>query len=383
MSLPSQASADSSAGASNSVKLGKGQGQAVKYAIAAVLVVAIIVVGVLLVSVMGSQKDQKKLQGLMEQAAEPGTTEILMKGESVSGFLSAVAKPGFDEKKGAVFQALYLAKASDGTNIDKEIVEFATKERLGETVRSKLFEVLDKRNGEDVVSPLLEFATKSKEEEAVFAALNATHEHLDADDLGVLYHIINNSDSDKVRGAAERAAKEYFVKQRNNSVAAKKLVATFKRASKKKSQQAFLRLLGTTGSSEAQEAVRISLSSGSKTIKISAYAALANWTTDDFFDEHFEAASSETEAFLRSHAFDSMISFLKKDSSASGLNAKKMWTMVSQDLRDLREKKEFIKTLAQGSEVWASNLIKPLQADPDESVSFLAERAMEAMEANR
>lgn len=199
----------------------------------------------------------------------------------------------------------------------------------------------------------------------------------------MLYHIINNSDSDKVRGAAERAAKEYFVKQRNNSVAAKKLVATFKRASKKKSQQAFLRLLGTTGSSEAQEAVRISLSSGSKTIKISAYAALANWTTDDFFDEHFEAASSETEAFLRSHAFDSMISFLKKDSSASGLNAKKMWTMVSQDLRDLREKKEFIKTLAQGSEVWASNLIKPLQADPDESVSFLAERAMEAMEANR
>ena len=361
------------------VKATKGAGHSVRIAIAAVLGVAIIVSGVLLVNVMGTRKDEKVLQDLMAKAADPTTTEIPLNKENVEGFLAAAAGLDFDKDKGAVYQTLYLGQATDGTDIDRRVAEFAATEKLNEQVRTKLFQVVGKRGDESVVPYLLKFAKNSQEEDAVVAALNATGKNLSGRYLPDLYQLIASSPSLDVRGAAERAAKRYLVDQTNNSPAAKDLVKAFQNSLEKGPRESFLRLLGATGAPEAEDAMVEALNSDDDSLKVSAYAALANWRDDSLFEQQIAAMKAEKKQFLRGHAFDSVISFLKGEAEFDDASEKKMWTELSGELKDSREKKAFIGTLARGSDDWAMALIEPLTKDSNDDTSFYAERALEAM----
>ena len=330
------------------------------------------------VDAMGSKKKEEELFKLMEQAADPTTTDIMMSGENVKGLLDTAASSDYDENKLAVYQTLLLSSANDGTDIDKEIADYATSKDLNDQVRVKMFQVLGKRGSEVAVPYLLKFAQSSKEEKAVVAALNATGKSLQVRDLDVLFKMIASTKSADVRAAAERTAKRFLVGQNSNSAAAKDLLKAFRGSLEPQPRESFLRLLGATGAPEAETAIDEALSSDEKTLKISGYAALVNWKDTSMFQKQFEAASAEKEKFLRTLAFDSLIDFLAGDADF-GKSRKKLWTQVSTDLRDSREKKKFISTLARGSEDWAMALVEPLTKDPNDDTSFLAEKALEAM----
>lgn len=363
---------------------GKGsRNMGLKVAVAAVLLIAIVFATILLVDATGNKKKKEELQALMDKAADPTTTEIPISEEQLEGFLASAASIDFDTEKGAVYQTLYLGKATDGIDIDKRIAEFAATETISEQIRSKLFQVVGKRGNSSSVPFLMKFATGSGDEDSTVAAIDATGSNLESFHLTELYKLISNSSSADVRAAAERAVKRYLVAQTSNSVAAKDLLKAFKNSVDPKAREAFLRLLGATASSEAEEAVEAALSSDENTLKISGYAALANWRDDSLFERHFEAMKGEDEKFLRSHAFDSMITFLKGGAEFSEESDQKMWALLSTDLRDEREKKEFISTLARGTEDWAIALIEPLTNDANEKTSFLAEKALESMERRK
>ena len=380
---PLPSSSPTSAATATQVKAVKGSGKAVKIAIAAVLGVAILVSGILLVNVMGTRKKEKVLQDLMNQAADATATEIPMNKENVEGFLAAAARVDFDKNKGAVYQTLYLGRATDGTNIDRRVAEFAATEKLNEQVRTKLFQVVGRRGDETVIPYLLKFAKDSQETDAVVAALDATGKNLSGRYLPDLYQLISTSPSPDVRGAAERAVNRYLVGQTNNSPAAKDLVKAFRGALEKGPRESFLRLLGATGAPEAEEAVAEALNSDDDSLKISAYAALANWRDDSLFDQQLAAMKGEKKQFLRGHAFDSVMSYLKGDSEYDEASEQKMWTALSKELQDSREQKEFISVLARGSEDWAMGLIEPFTKDSNDDISFFAERALESMERRK
>lgn len=357
----------------------KGSGNAIKIAAAAVLVVAIIVIAVLLIDVIGNRKDEVELQGLMEQAADPTVTEIALSEKHVEGFLSAASAINFDTDKGAVYQTLYLGRSIDGMDIDKRIAEFASTENISEQIRSKLFQVVGKRGGESAMPYLLKFAEDSKEEDSVVAALNATGQNVRGRHLNDLYKMISAAKSSDIRAAAERAVRRHLESQTNNSGAAKDLVKAFRSSLEPKPRETFLRLMGATGATEAKEAVADALSSDNNNLKVSAYAALASWRNDSLFDFHLQSMAGETEKFLRGHAFDSLLSFLTGDGEFSEANEQKMWTLLSKELQDEREKKEFISKIARGSEDWAIALVEPFTKDSNDETSFLAEKALEAM----
>ena len=363
----------------NQLQSAKGSGNAVRIAVASVLGVAIIVSGVLLFNVMGTRKEEKVLQDIMAKVAESPGSEAPMSRENLESFLAAAGGVDFDRDKGAVYQTLFVASSTDNTNIDQRIAEFASSEKINEQVRTKLFEVVGKRGDESAVPYLIKFAKDSQEKDAVVAALNATGNNLSKRHLADLYKMISTSPSAEVRGAAERAVKRFLVGQTNNSAAAKDLVKAFRGSLEKGPRESFLRLLGATGAPEAQEAVAEALASNDDSLKVSAYAALANWRDDSLFKEQLAAMKREKKPFLRGHAFDSVISFLKGDAEFEEASEKKMWKALSKELKDSREKKEFISTLARGSEDWAMALIKPLTKDSNDDTSFLAERALEAM----
>lgn len=228
---------------------------------------------------------------------------------------------------------------------------------------------------------LMKFAKGSNEESSVVAAIDATGKNVASRHLGDFYKLISSSKSADVRASSERAVRRYLDGQTNNSTAAKDLLKAFKGSMNAAPREAFLRLLGATGASQAEEAIEEALSSEQNSLKVSGYAALSNWRDDSLFERHFEALKEEKEQFLRGHAFDALVKFLSGDAEFDEKSEVRMWTSLSKELQDEREKKEFISTLARGSEEWALALIEPFTQDPDEKTSFLAERALEAMRA--
>ena len=320
---------------------------------------------------MGNRGDEQELEKLMQQAANPTVSEVSLTTKNVEGFLSAASALDFDKDKGAVYQTLYLGRSTDGLDIDKKIAEFAATEKLNEQVRTKLFQVVGKRGGKSAMPSLMKFAKTSEEEDSVVAAIDATGKNVESHHLVEFYKLISSSQAVDVRAASERAVKRYLDEQGSNSLAAKELLVSFKGSLDSAPRESFLRLLGATGSSEAEEALEEALSSDENTLKIAGYTALSNWRDASFFERHLESLKNEDEKFLRGHAFDSLIKFLSGDAD---FNEKKrmMWTGLSKDLRDSREKKEFINALARGREVWAIALVEPFVKDPDEKTSFLA-----------
>ena len=351
----------------------------VKIVLAAVLGVGVIITSLLLVDVMGTRKDEEELQKLMQQATDPTVTEIPMSSENVEGFLAAAAALDFDKEKGAVYQTLYLSSSTDGFDIDQRVAEFATTEKLNEQVRSKLLQVVGKRGGESAMPFLMKFVKNSKDEGSVVAALDATGKNVAGRHLIDLYKLISSAQSVEVRSAAERAVRRHLDSQTNNSFVAKELLKSFRGSLESAPRESFLRLLGATGASEAEVAIEEALSSDESTLKVAGYTALSNWRDDSLFERHFEGLKNEETQFLRGHAFDSLIKFLSGRAEFDEKSEQKMWTLMSKELQDEREKSEFIRTLARGTEGWAMALIEPLTKDSNEKTSFLAERALESM----
>ncbi len=357
---------------------------AVKIAAASVLGVAIVVTTVLLVDVMGTRDAEKELEGLMAQAADPTVTEIPLSEKNVESFLAAASSVDFDPEKGAVYQTLYLGRSTtNGFDLDKRVAEFASSTNLSEQIRTKLFEVVGKRGEESSMPFLLKYATDGEDNGSVVAALNATGQNVETDHLDVLYRIISTTDSPDVRSAAERAVKRHLEGKTNNSRVARDLLKAFENSLDSKPKETFLRLLGASGDPQAKGAVSAALASDENTLRVAAYAALANWRDTSLFETHLKALRGESDKFLRSYAFDSLVKFLVGKVDLVNYEKKAMWTAVSSELKDEREKKEFIGALGRGSEAWALELIRPFTKDSNEDLSFYAERAIEAIKGRR
>ncbi|MBK1835573.1 serine/threonine-protein kinase [Roseibacillus ishigakijimensis] len=359
----------------------KKSNNAVKVTVAVMLGILILVAGVFVYDAMGKSKVREELNQLMKEAANPATKEVALTGEQVEAFLAEAATIDTATDKGAIYQTLYLGKAADGTDIDQRVAEFATEEAIPEQVRDKLFQIVERRGGEAGIPYLLKFAEDSADEAAVEAALDATGENLQPRHLPTLYDLIAAADSPQVRGAAERAVRRNLLVRKNNSVAAKDLLAAYEGSSSAPAKETFLRLLGTTARPEAEKAIESALASEENSLVVAAYSALANWRDDSQFARHLEALQGEETTFRRSHAFDSVITLLTGDAEIAEDDLQAHWTSLASDLRDVREKRAFITKLAVRSDPWAIALIEPLTDDPDDDTSFLAEKAVEKMTA--
>ena len=366
--------------AGQEVKQVKGKSQGIKVAIAAVLGVAVIITAVLLSSALGGKKDEEGLLDLMKLAAKPTTTEVIMTEEQVDLLLAKAAKLDFDKDKGLIYQTLFLAKTVDGTDVDGKIAEFATTKRLSEQVRQKLFQVLKRRESPNVVDSLLTFATRSTENKSVVAALDATGKNLRESNLSVLIELIATSESSDIRRAAEKGAKRLVEAEKGNSSVSEALARAFKNALEAAPRQAFLRVLGAAGGSEAARVISDALESDDTATRISAFAALQGGGNPATFNQLYGAATKEKNPQVRGTAFESLLSYSKNSTDLSPDDQRKMWTKVASNLRDSGEKRKFIAAIATVRTSWAAFLVRPLTSDADDDVSFRAEKALQVLE---
>jgi hypothetical protein len=228
----------------------------------------------------------------------------------------------------------------------------------------------------------MDYAQDGGEPKSVVAAIDAARGKMDSRDLKILYSLISFSESREVRAAAERGVKRYLLDRQSSAVAARDLEAAYENASDSETRRAYLRLLGASNHERAKDILLEALQSDDEDLQVAAYGALANWRDVSFFDAHLSGFASENSSFVRGQALDSLLTFLSEGQDFESEKASQMWSRLSKEVRGSDEKRKFINHLARQASGWRISLAETFADDPDDEISFLAEKAVESM-ANR
>ncbi|MGJ8633764.1 MAG: hypothetical protein ACSHX7_07585, partial [Luteolibacter sp.] len=337
--------------------------------------VAVILVIVLL-SRMSGNKDTERYNELVALAAKTSTTEVPIDSEDLEILLGAAATVASNNDRNATYQALYLSKATDGTDIDKRIVDFATKtEVMLPDVRTKLLgEVLKLRKNPEIVAPLLSYARKSDDPKAAVAAIEATRSIATQDNFGTFIEIIKSNSNDLVRKAAEANAAALISQTTNKIPFERILLPTYEAAFDDTTRHAILRLLGYTGGKKALEINKQNLESSEDKNKIAALVALGNWGDDKGYGQLIDFIASGPDMQLRNRAFDSAMKY----ANGSEDNLEDVWSQLAGQSKTQEEQLKLIRGLANVPPApWVFSLLDDVVKSADsERVSDLATRAI-------
>jgi serine/threonine protein kinase len=293
------------------VPVKKGLGNGAKAAIAAVLGVIVIVVGFMIAAKSGEGKATEKYNRMVKEAADPSAKEVMVNAEELGILLNSVITPGSNTQRETIYKALYLAKASDGTDIDDVIVEAATRTDMNSSIRQSLLaRVVGQRKNPSVVPKLLTFARNSNDAAGARAALEAVTTLGGDDHFAELLDVIQFTADSGVRQAAEASAGQIITKSAKKSDFAATLATAYAGATNDDTRHALLRLLGRAGGEQAGEIVTKALKEGKDLDKLNAVLSLQQWADDSMFSTLTDFIEETEDENLRGRAFKGALAFL-------------------------------------------------------------------------
>ena len=211
-----------------------------------VLGVLVLVAMSTLVFKMGkSQLDKKTVNELVAQAEKSDGAKVNVTSSKLHLLLDALVHNDSDSQIEGIGKALTLADATDGTNVDDRICEFATKRTdLPLTVRELLIgQVLQTRNNPSIMPAMVELAATSKETEIITSALQAIRQMAGDDEFSPILKLLESNDINDVRVAAELNLEAIIRKSKKPADLAKKLTSARDSSVKPDVQKAIRRLI--------------------------------------------------------------------------------------------------------------------------------------------
>ena len=215
-----------------------------KIAITSALFLVIAVLGFILSNRIKQSKASQRYGIMLADAANNGTTEIPMTGAEFNHFLEMATNADTEEKQKNIFNALALAKASDGSDIDASLTEFATTSTqiLPEVRETLILEVLAKRANSAMAPTLLEFARTSPDVRSAIAAMQILRTTAGDAQFESLLTVVQFSPNAKLRTAAEEAATAILKKSSERGDLAKLIAKALEATSDRKVREPLLRV---------------------------------------------------------------------------------------------------------------------------------------------
>lgn len=357
----------------------KGMSMAVKGMIGTLLGLTIVILGWVLMDRMAANKRNQEIQALFQEAAKTGATSVEMNEDQFSWILDYVSSVSFDRKKAAAYQTLALARGPGSEDYDRRLAEFATSRELIEEVRVQLFRAIGMRKGESAAPFLIKFARESSEQRAATAALDALRGMITERELPAILEILATNESDEVRGGAERVVRVYGEGKRGTRSLARALAKQYEEATDVNAQEAFLRLLGSTGHDSAAPVLKKAFATGRENLQAAVIAAFENWRDDSQFPLHLSLSQELESPFLREQSFESLVNFLAGDSKKKPGKERGYWEAVIAKAESQKEKFALISGLVRIRKDWSAELIQPFGEDSDKRVRGLAEKALRSL----
>ncbi len=365
------------------VPVKKGLGNGAKAAIAAVLGVLVIIIGFMIATKSGQGKAAEKYNRIVKEAADPAAKEVMVNREELDILLNSVATPGSNTQRETVYKALYLAKASDGTNVDEVIVETATRTEMNPSIRQALLaRVVGQRKNPAVVPALLAFARSSNDAAGARAALEAVSSLGGDQHFSELLDVIQFTGDSGVRQAAEASAGQIITKSAKRGDFAATLATAFAGATNDDTRHALLRLLGRAGGDQAAEIVTKALKDGKDLDKLNAVLSLQQWGDDSMFSTLNDFIGETENEDLRGRAFRGALAFLMdKNRKRADEENEDFWKSLASNAKTSAEQLSMVRGLANAEPTeWAMSVVEYFfdESDNDE-VQDLADKALSRM----
>lgn len=365
------------------VPVKKGLGNGAKAAIAAVLGVIVIIVGFMIATKSGQGKATEKYNRIVKEAADPAAKEVMVNREELDILLASVINPGSNTQRETIYKALYLAKASDGTDIDDVIVEAATRTEMNSSIRQALLaRVVGQRKNPAVVPKLLNFARNTNDVAGARAALEAVTTLGGDDHFPELLDVIQFTGDAGVRQAAEASAGNIISKSAKRAEFATTLATAYAGATNDDTRHALLRLLGRAGGDQAGEIVKKALTDGKDLDKLNAVLSLQQWADDSMFSTLTDFVGETKDENLRGRAFKGALGFLMdKTRKRSDEENQDFWQNLASNAKTSAEQLSIIRGLANAESTdWAMSVVEYfIDASDSDEVQDLADKAISRM----
>ena len=360
-----------------------GLGNGAKGAIAAGLGILVLLVAYLVISKMASNREAKEFNELVKIAAEPAASEVPVNRKQLDSLLASVVNPASNSARETVYKALFLAKSTDGTDVDEVIVEAATRPEMNTSIRQALLaRVVGQRKNPSIVPKLIAFARATDDAQGAKAALDAVSSLGSDDQFPLLLDVIQFTASSQVRQSAEASAGKIIAKSSQRGEFATVLATAYGTATNEDTRHALLRLLGHAGGEKAAEIVKSALAEGSNLDQLNAVKALGQWSDDSMFETLVTFIGETKDETLRSRAFDSALDFLRdRDRKRSDADNEDFWKSLASNAKTTAEQLNMVRALANNEPTeWALSVVEYFfdESDSDE-VQDLAEKALNRM----
>lgn len=350
-----------------------------KTAIAAMLGIIIAILGWYLIDQSKKNQQKKIYNEMIGYAAKGDAAELPVDAQMLNLLLNAATSTGEVEARQTVYKALVLAKATDNTDIDQRIAEFATSTEMLPDVREVLMrDVLRKRNNPAVMPLLISYVASHKNDPRLaVAALQAIRPMAGNDQMDSFLQLLLATENDEVRKNVEEILTDLINKAPNPSAFTKRLVELHGASINEDARYSLLRLMARSGGSEAVAIIKSALDSTEMKNQIAAIIALGLWSDLSVFPLLTDFIARTDQVDLRSRAFDGALRLLASPAATSDANSvRSNWNQLSMAAKTSDEQIKIIRGLANNQEEWAAKLIEPYQDAEDDKTADLAIRVM-------
>lgn len=355
----------------------KGLSNGLKMGIAALLGVLTVGLAVFLLKRSG-ENAEAKLYNEMISRVEKGELEVPVDKRKLDILLRTATDVGANDKRVAIYTALFLAKSTDGTDVDACIAEVATTQELVPNIRIVLLrDVLRKRNNPAIIGTLMKFARSTKDVQASEAAIQATRFMADDSHFAELLDVIDTTKEVVINTAAEENAAKIIEKSKSKEALGTAVSTAYDSAPNDLARHTMLRLLGRLGGNKALELVQQNLDSAEMKDKIAAIVALGEWGDRDGYTTLIGFLKTTTDLTIHARAFNSAWEYASENKSEIQEN----WTLLSGEAKTQEEQKKLILGLVNIKPApWVSTIIQNLAENSSfEEVKDLALRAIDKL----
>ncbi|MFD2257195.1 protein kinase [Luteolibacter algae] len=340
--------------------------------------IVVLILAFVLMQKMRANAEAKTYNSMIEYVAKGDATELPVDKDKLEMLLRAATSVASNKNRYVIYKALFLAKSTDGTDIDARIAEFATTQTMIPDVRVVLIrDVLRKRGNPAIIGTLLDFAESTNEPNAAVAAIEACRFMSDEQQLPAFINIIKTTSNDLIRKAAEENAATIIEKSSSKNSLAADLISAYGAAENDVIRHSMLRLLGRVGGDFALSFAKENLFSKDMKDNIAAIVALATWSGNEGYKLLIEYLASSPEVQLRDRAYDSAIQY----AAASPDKVEQNWTLLSEQTKTQNEQLKLIRGLANVDPApWAFAILENLTKTADsDKVIDLAQRAIQRL----
>lgn len=343
--------------------------------IAVLLGIVAVGLGLFVLQKSKANAEAKDYNAMMQIAKKEDATEVPVNQRKLEILLRNASTVSLNTNREVVYKALFLAKATDGTDVDARIAEFATTQEIIPDVRVVLLrQVLRRRNNPAIIGTLLNFAKKTDEKPAAIAAIEATRFMSTDAQFPLFLEMIKSTKDDMIRKAAEENASEIIKKSTSKAALGKTLGEAHEASTEPVVRHSYLRLLGRVGGDASLALATKGLESEDVKDKIAAIVALGTWADDSGFKALIKYLGTGPDLTLRSRAFKSAYQYASEKED----NMEEIWTLLSTESKTQDEQLDLIRGLANVKpEPWVFTLVGKFAAESEyDKVIDLAERAI-------